>query len=504
LRPLTSAIHVRRPISGRLGPIVPALALILATACSGATPIGIVHSPSPVQGALVNGLIAYLGDQGVGVLDPTTGKSVLVAPLPAGGAFKASGPVWAPAPGVPYPVLYFTIHDDRPAERRTTAGVVPYDWLFRADPFAGTIEPVAASADLQSEGPFGLVANARYLALTVGCCANYETDAFDLTRAPSPAKVLAKPPAQAALFTEGAAPGPDGLIAVRAVGTGAWYWLNPGAAVLNPFSLVLGPEDGPIAISADGTLAAISLPDQGPVIEPINVAAPIASPSPAPSGSTSTPAATPTHASPLPSAAPRHVNSRLPHVDALAWSPDARQLALAVGGQVEIYSATGADGTAPVNRYLAGSNVIGIDWSSALTGESLALVKPDRGPQAFVDALLDATKLPAAADSSAARPLTKVYLWQFDSSKSSPIGAIADATAAVLQQYPPLPAGVVFHHWAASGTWALLGGCNRYRVVITGSITPTASTLGLASNAPCNAPAATPTPSSTAKPSPTK
>ncbi len=483
--------------------MVPALALMLATACGGGTPAtGGVHSPSPVQGALVRGLIAYLGDQGVGVLDPTTGKSVLVAPLPAGGAFRASGPVWAPAPGVPYPVLYFTIHDDRPAERRTTAGVVPYDWLFRADPFAGTIEPVAASADLQSEGPFGLVANAHYLALTVGCCANYEADAFDLTRSPSPAKVLAKPPAQAALFTEGAAPGTDGLIAVRAVGTGVWYWLNPTAGVLNPFPLKLGPEDGPIAISADGTMAAISLPDQGPVTEPINVAAPIAAPSPAASGSTSAPAATPTHASPLPSAAPHHVNSKLPHADALAWSPDAKQLVLAVDGEVQIYKADAADGAAVAQYPAAG--IIGVDWSAPLTSESLALVKPNHGPQAFVDALLDATKLPAAADTSEARPLTKVYLWSFDSSKSSPIEAITDPTAAVLQQYPPLAAGVVFHHWAASATWALLGGCNRYRVVIAGSITPTASTFGLGSTTPCTAPAVTPTSTSTAKGSPSK
>jgi len=486
-------------MSWRLGPI---LALILATACSGGAPAG-VHAPSVVPGALVNGLIAYLGDQGVGVIDPTTGKSVLVAPLPAGGAFKASGPVWAPAPGLQYPVLYFTIHDDRPAERRTTAGVVPYDWLFRADPFSGAIEPVAASADLQSEGPFGLVANSHYLALTVDCCANYEADAFDLTHAPSPPKVLAKPPAQAALFTEGAAPGSDGLIAVRAVGTGVWYWLNPTAGVLNPFPLSLGPEDGPIAISADGTLAAISLPDQGPVIEPINTAAPIASPSPA-SGAPSAPAATPTHGSPIPAAAPRHVNSKLPHADALAWSPDAKQLALAVGGEVEVYSATAADGAAPVNRYPAAGNIIGVDWSAPMGRESLALVKPNHGPQAIVDALLDATKLPAAADSPEARPFTRVYLWPFDSSKSSPIAAITDPTAALLQQYPPLPAGVVFHHWAALGTWALLGGCTRYRVVIAGSVTPTASTFGLGSNVPCNAPAVTPTPSPTAKGSPSK
>ena len=480
------------------------LALILATACSGGTaPIG-VHAPSPVQGALAGGLIAYLGDQGVGVLDPTTGKSVLVAPLPAGGAFKASGPVWAPTPGLQYPVVYFTIHDDRPAERRTTAGVVPYDWLFRADPFSGAIEAVAASADLQSEGPFGLVANAHYVALTVGCCNNYEADAFDLSRAPSPAKVLAKPPAQAALFTEGAAPGTDGLIAVRAVGTGAWYWRNPSAGVLNPFPLALGPEDGPIAISADGTMAAISQPDKGPVTMPINVAAPVASSSPTSTGPPPSSAGSLPHASPSSSTAVHHVNSRLPHPDALAWSPDAKEVVLAVSGEIQIYNATAADGTLPRGRYLASQNITGIDWSEPLISQSLAFVKPNRGPQAIVDALLNATKLPAAADNPEARPLTRVYLWPFDSSKSSPIAAITDPTAAVLQQYPPLPAGVVFHHWAASGSWALLGGCIRYRVVITGSVTPTASTFGLGSNTPCNAPVVTPTPGPTAKGSPSK
>jgi hypothetical protein len=480
---------------------VVALALLVATACGGGSVPTAAHTPTPVEGALAGGLIAYLGSGGVGVLDRATGKSTLVAPLPAGGAFRASGPVWGPAPGVSYPVLYFTVHDDRPAERRTSAGVIPYDWLFRVDPFTGVIEPLAASADLQSEGPFGLVANSHYLVLTVGCCANYEVDAFDLTRPVSPLKVLAKPPTQTALFTEGAAPGPDGLIAVRAVSTGAWYWLNASAAVLNPFPLALGPEDGPIAISADGTLAAISLPDQGPVIEPINVATPIASPPAASGASAAAPsaAATPTHASPRPSAAPRHVNSKLPHADAMAWSPDAKELALAVNGEIQVYSATGADGAGPAARYLSGGGVTGIDWSGPLTSKSLALVKPNKGPQSFVDALLDATKLPAAADTPAARPQTRIYLWQFDSSKPSPIAAIAAATPAVLQQYPPLDAGVVFHHWTASQSWQLLGGCNRYRVVIAGSIAPVASTFGLASNTPCNAP--TPSPTASASPS---
>lgn len=114
-----------------------AVLILVATSCAGdGTPVA-VPTPSPVEGALGQGLIAYVAANGLGVLDPTTGKTTLVAPLPAGGAFRISGPVWAPAPGLAYPVLYFTIHDDRPAETRTTTGVLPYDWLFRVDPFKG-------------------------------------------------------------------------------------------------------------------------------------------------------------------------------------------------------------------------------------------------------------------------------------------------------------------------------------------------------------------------------
>lgn len=484
-----------------------AIALLVAASCAGGTTAN-VSTPSPVTGALAGGLIAYVADQGVGVLDPVTGKSTVVAPLPAGGAFRVAGPVWGPAPGSPYPVLYFTVHDDRPPEQRTTSGVVPYDWLFRVDPFTGAIAPLAASANLgvnASEGPLGLIANGRYLAFTLGVGASLEVDALDLTQPLTALTVAAKPPTQAALFTEGAAPGTSGLLAVQAFGTGAWYWLNLDANVLNPFPLALGPNDGPIAITSDGTLAAVSRPDQGPVIEPINVALPVApaTPTAVPTGggtpATGTPAATTAPATPHPSAAPRPVNSKLPHADGLAWSPDAKQLALAVNGELEIYNAAAADGTPPAAKYLAGGGVIGIAWSGPITDQSLAAIKPSAGPQPTVDALLDATKLPAAADSPAARPLTKVYLWQFDSTKTSPIAGIADATPSVLQQYPPLAAGVVFHHWAPSANWELLGGCYRYRVVITGSIPPTASTFGLAGSTPCNAPTPSPAASSSVK-----
>jgi hypothetical protein len=465
---------------------------IAITACGGESVA--VSTPSPLTGGLTQGLIGYVADQGVGVLDPATGKSTIVAPMPAGAAFRVAGPVWGPAPGVEYPMLYFTIHDDRPAEARTTAGVVPYDWLFRVDPFTGEVDPLAASQDSQSEGPIGLVANSHYVTLTVGCCASYEVDALDLTQPLGPLKVLAKPPTQAAFFTEGAAPGQSGLLAVREFGTGAWYWLNADAGVLNPFPLKLGPDDGPLAISPDGTQAAVSLPDHGAVIESINSNIPLATP-----GAVASAAASPA-SSPTPSGnagVPRRINSALGHVDDLAWSPDAKQIALAVNGELELYAASGTDGTPPLKKYLTGGNVIGVDWSAPILARTAAMLKPSPGPQAIVDALLTATMLPAAADTPAARPLTRIYLWQFDSTKASPIGSIADATPAVLAQYPPLLAGVVFHHWAPSATWQLMGGCFRYRVVVTGSVAPAASTFGLGSNALCSAPTPAASPKAT-------
>ncbi|TMC51801.1 MAG: hypothetical protein E6J20_14805 [Chloroflexi bacterium] len=476
-------------------PVAALAAALLLAACSSTSAVT-VHSPSPLTGGLTHGLIGFVDDQGVGILDPGTGKSTIVAQLPPG-AFRVAGPVWAPAPNVNHPVLYFTVHDDRPAESRTAAGVVPYDWLFRVDPFAGTIDAIAASQDSQSEGPIGLVANSHYVGLTVGCCATYEVDALDLTQTVSALKTLAKPPTQAAFFTEGAVPGNSGLLAVRAFGTGAWYWLNAEAGVLNPFPLTLGPDDGPIAITADGTMAAVAMPDHGPVIEPINSALPVATPSAAVS---STPPAT---ASARPSpivSAPKRLNSKLPHPDGLAWSPDGKQLALAVNGEIEVYSPSAADGTPPTARYLSGANVVGVAWSSPIAEMTFAGAKASAGPQPLVDGLLNATKLPAQADTSAARPLTKVYVWQFDSTKTSPIESIADATPAVLAKYPPLNAGVVFHHWAATDTWALLGGCNRYRVVITGSVAPSASTVGIETSTLCSA-KPSPTPSPTASPS---
>ena len=469
---------------------IAALGVIVLAAC-GSSSAAIVRSPSPVAGALTQGLIAYAAGGSIGVIDPSTGKSTTLAALPPG-AFRVAGPVWGPAPGIPYPVLYVAMHDDRPPERRTTSGVVPYDWLFRIDPFAGTTTPIAASADFESEGPFGLAANAHYLALTVGCCTDYQVDVLDLTAPNAQVKVLTQPPDQPALFTEGAAPGINGLVAVRGFATGAWYFLNPDLGVLNQFPLAPGPDDGPVAFSPDGTMAAVSLEQHGALIEPVNLAPILPSPSPSTGASPGATAASPSPtarttptASGSPVAAPHRVNSSLPHVDALAWSPDGRQLALAVNGGIEVYAAAGKDGDKPVATYLGGTGITGVDWSAPITDRNLAGVKPAPNPQSFVDALLASTQLPAAADTPENRPLTNVYLWAYDSSKPSPIASITDATPDILAKYPPLAASVNFHHWVAGATWGLSGGCTRYRVVINGSIPAVASTVGLASNTPC-------------------
>ena len=479
-----------------------AMALTLSACAGSGSSSAAARTPSPVTGALVNGLIAYGTSSGIGVIDPVTGKSVPITAFPPG-AFRVAGPVWGPAPGLTYPVIYFAIHDDRPLESRSNAGVIPYDWLFRADPFTGQLTPLGAQADFESEGAFGLAANAHYLAFTVGCCTDYQVDVLDLTKPGARVKVLTAPPDQPALFTEGAGPGLNGLIAVRVFGTGAWYFLNPTLGVLHKFPLAPGQDDGPVDFNPSGTMAAVSLVDHGAVIEPVNLALTLASPSPTDAATASASPSSKPSPSPSASAVPaRRVNSKLPHVDALAWSPDSAQLAVAVNGGIQVYTVAGKDGDKPVNTWLAGAGVSGLDWSTPITDRGPSTVKATPNPQSLIDGLLTSTKLPAAADTPQLRPLTSIYIWAYDSSKPSPIASIADASPATLEKYPPLQGMVNYHHWTAPGAWALMGGCIRYRVVVTGSIPPVASTFGLETSAPCLA--ASPSASPSSSPSPTK
>src|SRR5690242_20995315 len=90
--------------------------VLLLGACGGSTTA--TPTPSAQRGGTTGGLIAYASASSISVVDPATDKSAVVAPLPAGAAFRIGGPAWGPAPGLSYPVIYFTIHDDRPPERR--------------------------------------------------------------------------------------------------------------------------------------------------------------------------------------------------------------------------------------------------------------------------------------------------------------------------------------------------------------------------------------------------
>src|SRR5436309_2418465 len=149
-------VKLRDSMTGRLlRAWIPALGALLIAACGGSSSAPVAsHTPTPVAGALAVGLIAYASNGGIGVLDPSNGKTATLASLPPG-AFRVAGPVWGPEPGVAYPVIYFAIHDDRPMESRNVSGVIPYDWIFRADPFTGELAALGAQPDFESEGAFG-------------------------------------------------------------------------------------------------------------------------------------------------------------------------------------------------------------------------------------------------------------------------------------------------------------------------------------------------------------
>src|SRR5205823_12863153 len=101
---LGNSVTSRSPLPIRTPLLV--LAAILLAACTGQAGVAPQGSPSATRaGGMSQGLIAYAATAGIGVLDPATGKSTMVAPLPAGGAFRVAGPVWGPAPGLTHPVL---------------------------------------------------------------------------------------------------------------------------------------------------------------------------------------------------------------------------------------------------------------------------------------------------------------------------------------------------------------------------------------------------------------
>jgi hypothetical protein len=439
---------------------VRALTLVLAGSLLAACSAGMTSTPptpspkaSPVAGGLTAGLVAFRSAQGIGVLDPNTGKQVLVVPV-NGQQFRITGPVWGPAARAGASALYFTLHDDRPQESARSDGGVAYDWVIRADPFTGRLEPIAAAPDQTSEGPVNLVAGARGLAYTVGCCGDYSVRELRFATPPVPPAPLLHLAQAGSLFVEAVSP-ITGWLLLKSSG-GSWAWYDPESGRTQELSAGLTAEDGPVAVSDADRLAAIS----GGKVEIAELKT---------------------------GGQPRELASAGTGVSALAWGPDAR-LAAVANGTLKVLEVP-ADGVtpAPAVQYSAGPGLSSVSWSGAMPDLTLAGVKATSGPQALVDGLLRATRLPAADASVGDRARTKVYLWRLDLKQPGAAGsAVAKVTSAspdFLAQHPPLEAGALWHHWAPAD-W-LLGGCYRYRAVVVWPSGSVASTFSLGDQAAC-------------------
>jgi hypothetical protein len=440
-------------------PAMRSLALILAAALLGACAAGTTTSQprptpkaSPVAGGLTAGLIAYRSAQGIGVLDPNSGKQVLVVPI-SGQQFRIAGPVWGPSARAGAQALYFTLHDDRVQESARSDGVVAYDWIFRADPFTGALEPIAAAPDQASEGPVNLVGGPHELAYTVGCCGDYSVSRMRFASPPEPPRALQQLAGAGSIYVEGISP-LTGWLVVRSSG-GSWAWYEPDGGTTQELNVGLKADDGPIAISEGDRLAAIS----GGKVQTADLKA---------GGQF--------HSLPSGMAAV-----------SLDWGPESR-LALANGGGLTVIEAAVEGATpAPPSHYLAGTGVSAVSWSEAMPGLTLAGVKPVPGPQALVDGLQAATRLPAGDVSVGDRARTKVYVWRLDlkqpGAATSQVATVTKVTPAFLAQHPPLAASVLWHHWSAAD-W-LLGGCYRYRVLVTWPSGSVASTMSLGDPKAC-------------------
>jgi hypothetical protein len=431
------------------------LAAALLAACAGGTAVpqpAASPKASAVPGGLTSGLIGFRSSKGIGVLDPNTGKQALVVPL-SGQQFRVTGPVWGPAARAGSEALYFALHDDRPQESARSDGVVAYDWIFRADPFSGALEPIAAGPDAASGGPVNLVAGLRRLVYTVGCCGDYSVRQLRFAtpaEAPTALEQLAE---SGSIFAEGISP-LTGWIVLKSSG-GTWAWYEPESGRTEPLGVGLKADDGPVAISDVDRLAAVV----GGKVELADLKA---------GGQLRA----------LPVAGGGVVS--------LAWGPRSR-LALAANGALTVIEAAAEGVTpAPATHYLNGAGVSAVSWSREMPRLALAGVRTAPSPQALVDGLLAATRLPPGVVSVGDRARTRVYLWRLDLKQpaaGSELATVTKVSPAFVDQHPPLETSVLWHHWAAAD-W-LLGGCYRYRVVVTWPSGSAASTVSLGDQASC-------------------
>jgi hypothetical protein len=288
----------------------------------------------------------------------------------------------------------------------------------------------------------------------VGCCGDYRVRRLRPGDPPQPPSALPHLDQAGSIFAEAVSP-LTGWLVVKSSG-GSWVWYDPETGRTQQLAVELKPDDGPVTISDGDRLAAVS---GGKVVV----------------------------ADAKAGGQPRELAAAGPAASSLSWGPSGRLAVVANGGVTVVDTAGEGASPAPATRYLSLAGVSSVSWSAPMPGLTLAAVRKVPAPQQLVDALLTASRLPAAVDSVAGRARTKVYVWRLDlkqaGAQNSAEAKVTKVTPAFLGQHPALTADVLWHHWAATD-W-LLGGCYRYRVVVSWPSGSVASTIGLGDQAAC-------------------
>ncbi len=349
-------------------------------------------------------LIAFLDQAGIGVLDPANGGWSMLAQFPVP-KYGFSGPVWGPAPGGGRPDLYFSVKQ-RPF----------YDWVFRADPWAGTLSTLAALNDPATGGPSGLAVAGDALGFTFGCCEDISAYAVPLGGRWAPEVLFSPPPRSVETsFMEGGAP--DGRFVVWVGWPGArrprppWHWASAtGATSPFPVPASVGRASGPVSFSPGEAQAAVALASGGLGVWSL------------------------AH----PGSGMSVVGKSLGQAAAVSWGPLAGAVAIAAGGALRILSPTpgGALPSAIASGdLLAGQGVREVSWSGPLAAGAFGSLRPVPPFSADGQDLWAATKEPAGTK--------KVYVWQFDAQEvgntTAAISTISGTPSrATLQSFPPL------------------------------------------------------------------
>ncbi len=202
---------------------------------------------SPAAADLSGGILAYAGERGIGLLDPTDGRSRLLVTAPRQQQAYMVSPSWISWPGSSRPSLIFS------------AGTNHHNgWLFRADPFAGTVRPVFVRYFGPANGLFDspTPTDGGYLAYyTAGCNPGMGGPLTVIPLTGGPRRTYGND-----LSVAGAAPG--GRLVVfpwNNFVTGPWVWLDPRTGTQESFPFLpraITDKAYGLSFTADGREAA--------------------------------------------------------------------------------------------------------------------------------------------------------------------------------------------------------------------------------------------------------